>query len=116
MSHARDELYELKFPEDGDGVIQNGEGELRRLWNLSGKSFEVVGGTGGTFNLTIRYSMNDGVTWHDLLAAQASTVSTTPTAFPAAAEACVDVRIEVAGFSAEGSARPQVFVAGRREN
>lgn len=116
MSSTRDEVYELKFPEDGSDVIQNGDGPSLNLRNISNKVFEIVGGTGGTFNLALRYSVNGGLSSTEFLAAQSSTTSNAPTAFPAVAEANCEVFVRVSGFSAEGSVRPRIFVVGRREN
>ena len=111
----RDESYTLKFPEDADGVIEDGNGPALNMRHLSNKVFQIVAGTGGTFNLALQYSIDDGTTWVEFLAAQAPTMATAPTALPAVAEANVEVRCVVSGFSAEGSPRPVITLVGRRD-
>lgn len=112
MPH-RDEVYSVRLFEDGAGVVANGNGDTLTVRNLSDKTFQIQGGAGNTFSIAMQFSIDEGSTWHEFLAATAANTDTAPTLLPAAAGVATSVRCVVSGFSVEGT-RPVVTLVGRR--
>lgn len=101
IPHMRSELYEVRLPEP----LANGPGPALTVRTLDDKYVQIQGGT-YSFSIALEFSIDEGETWHELLAATGSSVA--PTSFPQTAS---QVRTVVSSFTSS-TTPPKVSLRG----